>query len=165
MPMDIYGAALPPSANLTPAEPPAALIPALRLARLFKRYLWLIVGCTVLGGIVAYAYAHTLPKTYTANSVLAVEGTNFAIPQLQGAVREDNGPDPMPYVHTEMEILHSHTLLAEVVAQLHLDKVPEFNPVLQPQTLLARAKGFVEMLLSQLSSAPRSSGSDRKSVV
>jgi polysaccharide biosynthesis transport protein len=159
MPMDIYGAALPPPANVTPAEAPAPLIPALRLARLFKRYAWLIVACTVIGGLAVFAYAHTLPKTYTANSVLAIEGANFAIPQLQGAVQHNNGPDPMPYVRTEMETLQSHALLAEVVAQLHLDKVEEFNPALQPQTLLTRVKGFVGMLLSQLSSAPHSSGS------
>jgi polysaccharide biosynthesis transport protein len=159
MPMDIYGAALPPPANVTPVEPPAPLIPALRLARLFKRYAWLILGCTVLGGLVVFAYAHTLPKTYTANSVLSVEGTNFAIPQLQGAVQHDNGPDPMPYVHTEMEILHSHALLAQVVDQLHLDAVPEFNPALQPTTLLTRVKAFVGALFSQLVSAPHSPGS------
>ena len=88
MPMDIHSAAVPPSANLAPAEPPAPLIPAQRLARLLKRYAWVILGCTLIAGIAAFGYAHTLPKTYTANSALAVEGSSFNVQQLQGALNQ-----------------------------------------------------------------------------
>jgi len=161
MPMDIFSAAVPPSAHVAPAEPTAPLIPALRLARLFKRYAWVILSCTVIAGLAAFGYAHTLPKTYTANSALAVEGSSFNIPQLQGAVKQDNGPDPMPYVNTQVAILASHALIAQVVGQLHLDQLEEFNPALRPKTLLTEVKGFVRTVFMRFVSQPRSAA-DKK---
>ncbi len=125
-----------------------------QLPKLLRQHVWLILSCAVLAMAAAYLYARTLPKTYTASSILAVEGDRFAIPELQGALRGDTGSDPMPFVRTEVQALTSRALVAEVAAKLHLDANPEFNPALRPPTLVQQAKDMISQLLAKVLPRP-----------
>ena len=133
--------------SLTPTVPDASRPdPALRFAqltRLLQRNLWLIALCGLLGGGVAYLYARTLPKIYTATSVMAIEGDRFAIPELQGALRDDNASDPMPIVRTELQALTSRASVTDVVGKLNLAALPEFNGALRPPTFIQQAKDYI----------------------
>jgi uncharacterized protein involved in exopolysaccharide biosynthesis/Mrp family chromosome partitioning ATPase len=111
-----------------------------------------ILGMALVGAIAAYAYAATLPKTYVAESTIAVAGDRLAIPQLQGALQSGTSPDPMPTVRTEMRALGARQLLAGLVGELHLDRDPEFNGALRPPTLMG---GLIEGLKSLF---PRGAG-------
>ena len=75
-----------PAAPLHPTRLPG-LIRLEQLTRLLRHYAWLIGLCAVLGAAGLYGYARTLPKFYTASSTLTVEGDQFNIPELQGALR------------------------------------------------------------------------------
>jgi succinoglycan biosynthesis transport protein ExoP len=119
------------------------------LLRLLRRHAWLIALCAVLGAVGAYAYARTVPKLFTASSLIAVEGDRFAIPELQGALRNDNAPDPMPWVRTEVQAIASRDLVQTVVDKLQLAALPEFNPGLRPPGLLQGVKDAVMSLLPQ----------------
>ncbi len=131
---------------VTPAPSSAASTGLLRLGQLVKllrRHLWLVALLGLAGAAGAYGYARTLPKTYTADSSFTVEGERFAIPELQGALRADSSPDPMPWVRTEVQALTSRALVSQVAARMELDKRPEFNPALRPLTILQQIKDAI----------------------
>ena len=121
-----------------------------QLTQLLRRFLWLIILCAAVAAAGAYIYSHSLPKTFTASALMAVEGDHFAIPELSGALRDDNSPDPMPMIHTEVQALSSRALISQVASQMHLDANPEFNPALRPVTLQQRMKDWLGGLLSPI---------------
>ena len=125
------------------ATPQYGLLRLTALTKLLRRHLWLIVLLAVSGGVGGFLYARTLPKSFTASSALTVEGNQFAIPELQGALRSDSAPDPMPWVRTEVQALTARQIVVQVVHHLGLDKVREFNPALQPPTLIDQIKGAI----------------------
>jgi len=110
-----------------------------RLTKLLRRYAWLIATCALLGAVASYLYARTMPRTYTATSAITVAGDRLAIPELQGALRSDSSPDPMPSVRTEVQALTSRPLIQAVVEQLDLAQYPEFNASLRPPTMMQTA--------------------------
>lgn len=126
-----------------PAAAPAGIVRLNQLTKLLMRHLWLLAMLAVLGAAGALAYARTLPKTFTASTAFVVEGERFAIPELQGALRADNSPDPMPWVRTEVQALTSRALVAQVAYRQGLDKLPEFNPALRPPTVMHQLKDLV----------------------
>ena len=117
------------------------------LANLLRRNAWLIFGCALLAAIAVYGFATTLPKSYTAESDLAVGGERVAIPQLQGVLESGGATDPMPQVRTEVQALGARQLLIGLVYELHLDRLPEFNGALRPPTLFGKIMGSIKSLL------------------
>ncbi len=122
-------------------------IPIARILRTLRRHALLIGALAVVGSVGAYALARTMPKRYTASSLIAVEGDRFAIPELQGALRADSASDPMPFVRTEMQALASRDLMQAVVDRLHLVDNPEFNSDLRMPTLMQKMKAAFQSLL------------------
>ena len=118
-----------------------------QIAKALKRHALLIVICGVAASALAYTYARTVPRTYTASSSIAVEGAGFAIPELQGALRSDTGPDPMPFVRTEVQAMTAPGLVRQVVAELNLEADPEFNAALQPPTIMDEVRNYIRSLL------------------
>ncbi len=127
--------------------PPSVARPATPVVAQLRRAAIPIVLCAVLGAGGAYLYARTLEKSYTANAQVAVEGDQMAIPELQGALRTDSAPDPMPMVHTEVQALSARQLVEQVTSQLHLDRDPEFNAALRPPTLFGSLRDRLKNLL------------------
>ena len=142
------------------AQAPAPVLRAGQLMRLLRRHAWLIGLCAVVAAGAAFAYARTLPKTYTANSTLTVEGDRFAIPQLQGALRSESAPDPMPWVRTEVQALGSRAMLQAVIAKLHLEANPEFNPTLEAPGLLQAIKARLSAVVAALMPKGPDGGAD-----
>jgi polysaccharide biosynthesis transport protein len=116
-----------------------------------RQHVWLIVLCSIAVAAAAFLYGRSVPKTYTASNAITVEGDRFAIPELQGALRSTNAPDPMPWVRTEVQALTSRALIESVASRLGLDKNPEFNAALRPPTLMQQAKNFIQSFLPQAS--------------
>lgn len=139
---------------------PSQTVPLARFIKLLRRYFWVIALFGLLGTAVAAAIAFQMPKTYTATTAIAVEGDRFAIPELQGALRSENSPDPMPWVRTEVQALSSRDLLLAVINKLQLQKNPEFNGGLRPPTPLQRAKDAIKSLLPARSGGPPASADD-----
>src|SRR5258706_9183703 len=55
-----------------------------------------------------------------------------------------NLPSDTFVVDSEVQVLQSPALARKVIAKLHLDKDPEFNADLQPQTIVSQAMGVVK---------------------
>jgi len=106
-----------------------------QLGKLLLNHAWLIGICAVIGGGGALVLARSLPKTYVASSTISVEGERFVIPELQGALRGENAPDPMPWVRTEVQALTSRAQVQAVITRMGLDRDPEFNEALQARGL------------------------------
>ncbi len=119
-----------------------------------RRHLPLIVLIAVAGAAVGILYAHSVPKIYTASTSVALEGDRFAIPELQGSLRGDNTPDPMPFVKTEMQAITSRGFVQQVSGEVGLTKNPEFNPALQPPSLLGRAQAWIAGLFPHRDAPP-----------
>ena len=149
-----------PVGNAGVLTPPPTGIQLGQLAKLLRRHAWLIGICALVGMVGAYAIARLVPKSYTASSLIAVEGDRFAIPELQGALRNENAPDPMPWVRTEMQAITSRDLLQVVTAKLHLNELPEFNAALRPPTLIQEIKQAIGSLLPQEPGAANAAGPD-----
>ena len=132
-----------------PAERPSGALGLPQLTRALRRSLPFIAALACAGAVGGYLYARTLPRTYTAYGSIALDVDRMAIPQLQGALRSDNMPDPLPVVRTEVQALSTRQLVQGVIDKLHLDQIEEFNPALQPATTLDRAKDYVRSLLPQ----------------
>jgi uncharacterized protein involved in exopolysaccharide biosynthesis len=148
---------IPVSSTSLLAAPASQGLQLSQVVALLRRHLWLIVVLALAGAAAAYAYAATIPRSYTASSSIAVEGDRFAIPELQGALRNENAPDPTPWVLTEVQALSSRALVQGVVDKLHLDRDPEFNASLVPPTPVQRA---VAWLKSFLPAAPPTPGAE-----
>ena len=108
-----------------------SMIQLSQVGKLLLRHVWLIGGCAVIAGGTAFIVAHSLPKTYVASSAITVEGERFVIPELQGALRGENAPDPMPWVRTEVQALTSRAQVQAVITRMGLNRDPEFNEALQ----------------------------------
>ncbi len=106
-----------------------------------------VVAGMALGAVLAYGLASTQPKSYTAHAALAIDGAQIAIPELSGALRSDNPPDPMPWVRTEVQALTGRQLLMASIADMHLDRDPEFNPALRKPGWFDHVKAWLKSLV------------------
>ncbi len=143
------------------------MLPFAQMARLLRHHVWLIASITVLAAAVGLAFAMTLPRIYTAASSFTVEGDRFAIPELQGALRAENSPDPMPWVRTEVQALTSRAQIQTVITRLRLDQDPEFNDALRSpgavQSVTAYLRGTVRSWMGQ--AAPEPAAADESVLV
>ena len=121
---------------------------------ILRRNAWLIMGLAFVAAGLAYAYATTLPKTYTAESRFAVGGEHVAIPQLEGALQSGDTSDPMPQVRTEVQAVQARQLIIGLVEELHLDRDPEFNGALLPPTLYGEIMGGLKSFLPKSGAKP-----------
>jgi uncharacterized protein involved in exopolysaccharide biosynthesis/Mrp family chromosome partitioning ATPase len=132
--------------HLATVSLPYGLSPS-QVIRALQRHALLVIVLGVIGAVAAYAYARTLPKHYTASSLIAVEADRLTIPELQGALRTDGGGDPLPLVRTEMQAFNARDLELDVVNRLRLMDVPEFNSDLRPPSLLETLKAKIQSWL------------------
>jgi succinoglycan biosynthesis transport protein ExoP len=104
------------------------------------RHAGLIALCALITALVGYGFAKMQTPRYSASGTIALEGQSFAIPELQGAIRNDNMPDPMPTVRTEEQALTSRQLIRSVISELGINSLPEWNPALRPPSLVEKVK-------------------------
>lgn len=154
----------PEEASSQPGLQPTGLQPHILIAQL-RRSMGAIAACVIAGALIAFVYAGTLPKSYTAAGAIAVDGDEMAIPELQGALRADATPDLMPLVHTEVQALSARALVAEVAARLHLDQNPEFNASLRPPGPLQRGSAWLKGLLVASSNVPAAADAGQDALV
>jgi len=104
--------------------------PFRRILQFLKTRLW-IVGVTfamgLLGGFLVNRFSQ---KLYTAQASIEVQSedisSQFRLEQMQGI---GGGEDTSEKLDTEIEILHSRTLLMETIRALRLDNNPDFAPL------------------------------------
>jgi succinoglycan biosynthesis transport protein ExoP len=118
------------------AEPSSGKMQVSQILKTLRRNLWIILLCAIIAAAAAFGFSKTRPHLYTASAAIAIESQSFGVPELAGAIHNDNPIDPMPLVLTEMQAITSRAVVERAIKELGIDRLPEFNPALQPPTLL-----------------------------
>jgi len=130
--------------HIAPPAPAAALRPVVpvpeeglleTLRKLWRRR-WLILGWTVVMGLVAAVVAWSLPSYYVSEARVLV-GVQSPRVMTAEAIITDTNPDA-ERVQNEGFILQSRTLAKMVIDKLRLVDNPEFNPELRKPSFWSR---------------------------
>jgi len=104
---------------------------------IFQRRLWLflIVAAVIFGIAVAFTFTQTPTYTATARVMLDVNRQEVAPTDATQAQQPQGQASSDAAIDTEIEVIRSRALGAQVVRALGLDRDPEFNPALgQPES-------------------------------
>jgi len=125
------------------------------ILRVAWRYKFTLVGTTLLLTVVAAAVILAMPAVYVPEALVVIGNREASVPQLRTGA---NGFPPLAdtaTVQTEMEILRSRTLAAQVTNDLKLWERPEFNskipPERKPGALRQALETFSGCILSPIS--------------
>ena len=138
------------------SEGPVALLRSLCMLAL--RHKTKLILCTAVGVGLAAAYAHSLPRTYTATATVLLEPRHLSLTSSQDAQNFD-----LNRADGELQIIRSERLLSAVFSSLNLGNNPELGP--QPPSISAfvigNITGAINYVWSAISSpntgkAPRS---------
>jgi polysaccharide biosynthesis transport protein len=116
---------LPPASDPTHRLEPLA-IPLGRVTLILRRRLWVVIAIFLLGVGITAVVVKGMPRKYTAEVSILVEPQRTQVSDLQ-AISADPG-DIGTLVRTQIDILRSPTLAANIVKALKLTEVPEFAP-------------------------------------
>jgi polysaccharide biosynthesis transport protein len=114
------------------------------ILRVAWRYKYTLVGTTLLLTVVAAAVILAMPAVYVPEALVVIGNREASAPQLRTGA---NGFPPLAdtaTVQTEMEILRSRTLAAQVTNHLKLWERPEFNSKIQPDSKPGAVKQALE---------------------
>src|SRR5579885_3020517 len=100
------------------------------IASLLWRRRWFIALVTLLVMGVTILIAKQVTPTYTADGAIVVASRKISIPEVEAPLVTPTGDAAI--VRSELSVLSSRSVLQEVAAKLHLDRLPEFNPRLRP---------------------------------
>jgi polysaccharide biosynthesis transport protein len=102
----------------------------------------LIALCAMLAGVLGLAFARQITPTYTADGSMVLETQQLTVPN----VRTFDNPfqavpgDPGSVVRTQLLVLRSRMLNEQIVRELGLEQLAEFNPALRPPGMTARLR-------------------------
>lgn len=123
--------------------------------RVAWRYKFTLIGTTLLLIALAAAVILPMPAIYAPEALVVVGNREASLPQLRTGAGAYPPLADTATVQTEMEILGSRTLAAQVVDDLKLWKRPEFNPNIpsneKPGALQQSLEAFSTCALSPLS--------------
>lgn len=123
------------------SDGPIALLKA--AASIGWRYRTRLILCTMVGAIVAFAYAHSLPRTYNAAATMLLEPRYFST--TTGSVQQVLD---LNSAESELQIILSERLLSSVFQSLRLADNAELAP--QPPGLLRNATAAITRLIASL---------------
>ena len=124
------------------AEQVAEDIDHVDLTRIVWQKKWFILAITLVLTGAAAALVFSLPRHYVAEALVVIDNRDGMTSYIanNGASVPITKPDPET-VRTEIEMLQSPALAAQVVRDLHLQERPEFNPYLSASTEIQGAPG------------------------
>jgi len=107
---------------------PVASVSLAALLRIIRRHLWQI-GLVTCGALICAVIAlHYIPPRFKAEAVLQVSPPQSPIPSDSPSEQRTTIDDLT--VNSEIDAILAMPVLDAVINQLHLDRDPEFNPIL-----------------------------------
>ncbi|MFM9938342.1 MAG: GumC family protein [Hyphomicrobiaceae bacterium] len=106
------------------------------LIGLMRRRWLVIAGCTMALGLVAAVVAYSLPSRYEAAATVQIDPRKKTIVNLENVISDLKADQST--VESEVEVLHSKTILLKVIDALELRSHPDFTRPTLIQSLLRR---------------------------
>ena len=94
-----------------------------------KKYLWLVLVCTLLGTGAGYIQNATSPKEYTSDANIEITQDTADQFRVGTSGGYDSGYIDVAKLDTEIAILKSSTLAMKTITSLHLDRNKDFLPL------------------------------------
>jgi len=91
-----------------------------RIFSVIRRWLWLILGCTLVGGVIAFSVTSLLPPVYKATATLLVEPSQESSPNDYSTLMAG---ERLALTYSQM--LKGPLILEKVITRLGLDETPE----------------------------------------
>ncbi|WP_338663296.1 GumC family protein [Pararoseomonas sp. SCSIO 73927] len=104
----------------------------------------MIVLGALAGGAVVFLVVGSLPRSWTAEALLALDTQRVAIPELQGVLGGESPGDPMPVVRSEVQALRAPSLLRQAAGDSGVANLPAIAEA-------ARTAGLPDALGERLS--------------
>lgn len=121
------------------------------ILRMIKRRKWLLILTLIIVPLLAGFATLKMTPRFTASADLVIEPQRLNIADIQSILTQSAAGSDV--IASEIEILSSRALAAQVIQRLELFRLPEFNPSLRPPGLGTRlinsATGMVAGLLGQ----------------
>ena len=132
------------------------------IVRLLRKGVWVIAGCTFVGGLIATYMVLQITPTYTATSQILI-GQQSRADDAFGDLFQEREFDNQE-IAGQVALMNSGPILTRVSEALELDRLPEFNEALLPPPpppgpiarFLVWAEDSVKLLLG--GEAPAASG-------
>ncbi len=106
-------------------KPPEDVIDLHQIFGVIRRRANVIVGCAVLGTVLATVWVFQLTPRYTAEATVMLDTRRNQMVDLTSMIAGLSGDQSV--VRSEMEILKSRALAEKVADKLNIDEWPEFN--------------------------------------
>jgi capsular exopolysaccharide synthesis family protein len=115
-----------------------------QILAVFWQRKFLIVLIAFTFALLGLAIARQMTPTYTADGSLVMETQQLTVPNVRTFDNQFQAVpgDPGSVVRTQMLVLRSRALTEQIVQELELDRLPEFNPSLRAPGLLTRIRGL-----------------------
>src|SRR5271170_3964322 len=123
------------------SRPAEDVIDLHQLFGVIRRRANVILGCVVLGTVLATVWIFQLTPRYTAETTVMLDTRKNQMVDFTSLMAGLSGDQSV--VRSEMEILKSRALADKVAEKLNMDSWPEYNPSL-------RRPGFFDALLSPI---------------
>jgi capsular exopolysaccharide synthesis family protein len=117
------------------------------LLRMIKRRKWLLIFTMAVVPLLALVATMHMTPRYTASTDVLVEPQRLVIADIESVLTQTTPSGEV--IASQIEILSSRALGAQVIERLQLYTLPEFNPALRPPSPTDRAIGFVSGLVQR----------------
>ncbi len=120
------------------------------------RHKWIIVGATVLCGLLSYILVAQVTPLYSARSSVMLDPRSVQVLSSDAVVSDLTLNNPL--LDTEVSVLRSNLLLSEVVSGFPAEDLEAFDPANRERSVLDEAKGAIRGMLSKLASPKNPAG-------
>ncbi len=113
-----------------------------RYLAVFRRRLWVFLATAVLLFAAVTYLSFKITPRYTATAEVMLDSRKHTVVDVEQVM--SGLPAETSVVDTEVEVLRSRALAGRVVDQLHLERDPEFNPLLaKPEVMRTKSAGQI----------------------
>lgn len=118
-----------PADGPSPPPPDDDTIDIRALLSTLWRGKWIVVVCTIIAGALGFLAVSQQEARYRATAKVMFDIQQANVVDLERVLIDQQFDDGR--LADEMEVLRSTTLIERVIAELNLDRNPEFNPALR----------------------------------
>jgi capsular exopolysaccharide synthesis family protein len=115
------------------------------LLRMIKRRKWLLIFTMAVIPLLAFVATSNTTPLYTASTDVLLEPQQLEIADIESILTQAAPSGEV--VASQIEVLSSRALGAQVIERLQLYTLPEFNPALRPPSAVDRVIGFASDLV------------------